>query len=202
VSPPRQSPIPLTGNIGEVDGRAKGRARRREGDFEMAEQEERVFVAEILDPVPADVERDLTGREWILAGGEDVQGQGWKWGGVGNTEEDVQGQGYRWLRPADEDTEGQGYRWGVGNTEEDVQGQGLRWGGLRPIEGEDEDVVGLAYRYGGLGRTEEDVEGQLVRVRMRPANEDTQGQGYRWNLRQDDDDTQGQMRVRFSTLPG
>jgi hypothetical protein len=46
------------------------------------------------------------------------------------------------------------------------------------------------------------VEGQLVRVRMRPANEDTQGQGYRWSLRQDDDDTQGQMRVRFSTLPG
>jgi hypothetical protein len=170
--------------------------------FEMAEQEERVFVAEILDPVPAEVERDLTGREWILARGEDVEGQAYKWG-VGNTEEDVQGQGYRWLRPADEDTEGQGYRWGVANTEEDVEGQGWRYGGLRPIEGEDEDVVGLAYRWGGLGQTEEDVEGQLVRVRMRPANEDTQGQGYKWGgLRQDDDDTQGQMRVRFSTLPG
>jgi hypothetical protein len=183
VSCPRQLGIPLTGIIGEVDGRAKGRARRRKGDFEMAEQEERVFVAEILDPVPAEVERDLTGREWILARGEDVEGQGYRW--VGNTEEDVQGQGYRWLRPADEDTEGQGYR----------------WGGLRPIEGEDEEVVGLAYKW-GVGNTEEDVEGQLVRVRMRPANEDTQGQGYRWNLRQDDDDTQGQMRVRFSTLPG
>jgi hypothetical protein len=136
----------------------------------MAEQEERVFVAEILDPVPAEVERELTGREWILA--------------------------------RDEDVEGQGYRWGVANTEEEVEGQAWRYGGLRPIEGEDDDVVGLAFKYGGLGNTEEDAEGQLVRVRMRPANEDTQGQGYRWGLRQDDDDTQGQMRVRFSTLSG
>ena len=168
----------------------------------MATQEERVFVAEILDPVPPEVERDLTSREWILARGEDVEGQGIKYGGVGNTEEDVQGQGYRWLRPADEDTERQSVRYGgVGNTEEDVEGQGVKYGGLRPMEGEDEDVVGLTYKYGGLGRTE-DVESQLVRVRMRPANEDTQGQGYRWGLRQDDDDTQGQMRVRFSTLPG
>jgi hypothetical protein len=167
----------------------------------MAKQEERVFVAEILDPVPPEVERDLTSREWILDRGEDVEGQGYRW--VGNTEEDVEGQGYRWLRPADEDAEGQGFKYGgVGNTEEDVEGQGYRYTGLRPIEGEDEDVVGLGLRW-GLGQTEEDVEGQLVRVRIRPEGEDTSGQGFKWGgLRQtDEDDTEGQMRVRFSTLP-
>ena len=132
----------------------------------MAEQEERVFVAEILDPVPAEVERDLTGRGWILAGGEDVGGQAWRYGGVGNTEEDVEGQGWKYggLRPIegeDEDVVGLTFKYGgLGQTEEDVEGQLVRVR-MRPAN---EDTQGQGYRW-GLRQDDDDTQGQM-RVRF------------------------------------
>ena len=41
-------------------------------------------------------------------------------------------------------------------------------------------MVGLGYRLGALGETEEDVEGQVVRVRLR-REDDASGQGLKYN---------------------
>lgn len=142
----------------------------------MAKREERVMVAEILDPVPDEVSRELTAREWILEPGEDTEGQTFK--RLGQTEEDVEGHLIKHLRPADkEDTEGQFYK------------------RLRPIEGEDDDVVGLLFKRLDQG---DDTEGQ-IKIRVRPKGaqpEDTSGHWLK-RLGQGEEDVEGQIHVRF-----
>lgn len=59
-------------------------------------------------------------------------------------------------------------------------------------------MVGLGYRLGGMGQTDEDVEGQVVRVRLRPeGEEDASGQGLKWKLGQGGGDTEGQVYIQF-----
>ena len=163
----------------------------------MDEQSKRVLIGEILDPVTSELEAALTRTEWELT--DDFEGLAMKYGGMteeavqegmkygGMTEEAVQVQGWRvkYLRPVDgDDTEGQGGSW---------------FYGLRPGEGEDDDVVGLLYRYGGMGQTDEDIQG-LSRVRLRSDGEDdASGQGFRisYLFRPVEDDTEGQVYIRF-----
>jgi hypothetical protein len=134
----------------------------------MARQEERVMVAEILDPVPERVRQELTSREWILERGEDVEGQGFRYYGVGQTQEDVEGQGFRWsfLRPAgEEDTEGESLRVRYlrpGGVDDDSEGEiQIR---LRPQGTQPEDTSGQSWKR--QGQTEEDTEGQFLKVRF------------------------------------
>lgn len=78
----------------------------------MQEQTKKVLIGEILDPVTPELEAALTRTEWELT--DDVEGEGGRYFGFGQTEEDVEGQGARgsWLSPveSEDDTEGQGLR--------------------------------------------------------------------------------------------
>lgn len=166
--------------------------------MEEKSKAEQQVSAEFLDPVPEDIHRELTSRDWVLEPGDDTKGQGWK-AGLGQTEDDVEGQGIRWngLRPADDDTEGHATKFGgLGNTEEDVEGQGAKFG-LQPTD-EGDDVYGLTSKYGGIGNTEEDVKGQVYRVRISGQSggnpNDTVGQGWKAGLQTTEDPP---VRIRF-----
>src|SRR4051794_18048672 len=108
------------------------------------------YTAEILDPVPQELAAKLHSRSWIVERGDDAEGEGLRYNGMSNADEDVEGQSYKYvLHPADgseDDVEGDAYKsWlrPADGSEDDAEGQAYRGGYLNPVEGEDDDVLGL-----------------------------------------------------------
>lgn len=164
----------------------------------MEQRSSRVVVAELIDPVAEELERELTSREWIVEP-DDAAGQAFKIKSLGETEEDAQGQALKYkLRPAEDDAEGHAFKRGLGTPRTTSRESG-RW--TIALSDDQDDTKGQYARVKFLGETEEDVEGQGLRIRyMKPeGDEDTEGQGLKARFFiPDGDDTEGQaLRIRF-----
>ena len=134
----------------------------------------------ITGEIPEGAERSSVRARFAPDAADDVQGQGWRWNGLSQTEDDTEGQGGRYtkLGQAEDDTEGHWVKIKLSQTEDDTEGQGRSgYGGLRPVE--DDDTEGDVLRSHVL-EIERDEDGGLA-GRFVPAEaDDTEGQGQRY----------------------
>src|SRR3954463_283017 len=117
-------------------------------------------------------------RTWIVEI-DDVEAQGGRYFGFGQTEKDVEGQSLRgsWLVPDNDDADGEGFS---------VRGLRQTEDGKYLLEIDTaQDMTGDSYKY-GLAQTEGEVEAEggrfngVVRF-IRPSVDDTEGHGGRYS---------------------